>query len=706
MWGLDPDPNRTNRVFVRCAEHPDYLVTLRYRALSQANPSFPRTGNLWGSSKFIVRDMAYAARIDLWLGAAFSPQQIRTLRRLNPDIRVLTSINAVEHVGLPEDYYLHDTEGQRIEVWPGVHRLNLTKPYVAEHQARYAYELILNSDLQFDGCFFDNVFTTQSWQSRDIHGRPVQIDANEDGQPDDPTWLDAAWKAGVMYELSLFRQLMPHAIVSGHAQRIYDPGMADIFNGTSIGFQTADVIEGRLAFDTLWGNYTSWMARARPPRITMIESSPPDQLAYGYDYEPWRNAPPETIEFGRTFYPYMRFGLALTLLDDGYFAHEWGDTWHGNDWWYDELDYELGYPLGPAERLTGFVDPGPNLVANGDFELELAPDWRLWVNTAAGCQASVHRDEEEHVSGLASARLDITATSGEVWHIDFAQFNRSWQKGTGYELSFWAKADREREITLSAQKGSPDWRNYGLWRYVTLGPEWQHYSVAFEATETTNESRLQFLVGAVTGTVWLDDVRLHLRGPDAFRREFERGLVLLNASRSPQTVTVGGGYARLHGSQAPRTDVILDDEGLRFDFTGVWRPASYDSGEWKASGPFYHDWGSGCHELAEPVGEARWSLPIDSADVYTVTAWWPALPDAPWTAAATYEMVSGDRVVAARTFDQRVGGDVWQLVGSAELEPATSPYVRLRCAGAPCAAAFWPFFSFSSVKSILSMLPE
>jgi hypothetical protein len=40
----------------------------------------------------------------------------------------------------------------------------------------------------------------------------------------------------------------------------------------------------------------------------------------------------------------MRFGLAFTLMNDGYFAYEYGDTWHGNDWWYDELNVDLGYP--------------------------------------------------------------------------------------------------------------------------------------------------------------------------------------------------------------------------------------------------------------------------------------------------------------------------------------------------------------------------
>ena len=69
------------------------------------------------------------------------PTRCRQLRRLNPHILVLTSINAVENDGLPRRiYYLKDVNGNKIEVWPGSYRLNLTKPYVAEYQARYAYQ--------------------------------------------------------------------------------------------------------------------------------------------------------------------------------------------------------------------------------------------------------------------------------------------------------------------------------------------------------------------------------------------------------------------------------------------------------------------------------------------------------------------------------------------------------------------------------------
>jgi hypothetical protein len=359
VGGLNPDPNTLNDVYVRCAAHPDYRLRLRYRSLSAANPSFPRTGNLWGWWEWRydrARSLDYMAKVDLWLGAGATADEIRQLRRLNPHIRILTSINAVENNDIPSpDYYLRDVNGNRIEVWPGSYRLNLTRPEVAEYQARYAYQTWLDSGMMADGVFFDNVMTTQSWQLYDIYGNPVQIDANEDGVADDPAWLDAAWKAGVFHEIRTFRQLMPHAIVSGHAMDIDEPGIGELFDGISLGFVTANVLEGEQSFAEVWNLYQAWMRDARQPPVVMFESSPVDQIAYGYDYAPWDKIPAGTLEFARTYYPHVRFGLALTLLHDGYFAHEFGDTWHGNDWWYDELDFDLGDPLGPAGSVPKVV---------------------------------------------------------------------------------------------------------------------------------------------------------------------------------------------------------------------------------------------------------------------------------------------------------------------------------------------------------------
>jgi len=675
--GLDPDPAVINRVFLRSAAQPDFLLRLDYRCLAAVNPSFPRTGNLWGYWNFYDSEPAKKARIDLWLGADMAPEEMEQLRALNPNILILTSINAVENGGLPEDYYLKDVDGDRVEVWPGSYRLNLTKSSVAEYQARFAYERVLSSGLLVDGCFFDNVMTTQSWLTHDIYGNPFHPDADEDGQPDDLAEFDAAWKAGVFHEMETFRELMPGAIVTGHSMHIAEPGIAGMFNGISLGFFTADTLEGRMSFHDLWALYSAWNTLALPPRVNMFESSPPDQIAYGYDYAPWDKIPPSTLEFARTYFPYVRFGLALTLMGDGYFAHEFGDTWHGNDWWYDELDFDLGHPFGPAEAIV-LGSPGDELMDDGGFEDASSTAWSLWFNADAGCAGTGARDLDQSMEGEASVRVEVAATSGVDWHVELAQYDRSLEQGTTYELIFWARADAPRPITLSSQKGSPDWDSYGLWRRVALSTGWEEHQVPFVATATADDARIQFMLGETTGTVWLDHVRLRERPPEVLARSFTNGLVLLNPAREKREVDLGLGYRRLQGDQAPRHEWIVDDSDQVFSTTGEWVDENLDSGEWQAAGPFFHDWGEGCRSSVGVGGEARWELAVPEADTYTITAWWPAAPSADqWSGNAEYELVAGGSVVASATLDQRQSGDEWHVVAEAALAAQDAPYLRL-----------------------------
>jgi hypothetical protein len=679
LTGLDTNPGTLNHVYVRCAAFPDYVMHLRYRCLSSANPPFPRKGNLWGWSNFIDKGLPYMARIDLWLGAdGMTADQIVQLRALNTNVLVLSSMNAVENDGLADDFYLKDIHGNKIEVWPGSYRLNLTKTNVAEYQARFAYQTWLDSGCQADGVFFDNVFTSQSWLKQDIYGNTVQLDANEDGVADDPDTLNAAWKAGIFHELETFRTLMPHAILSGHALDVGESTVTNVFNGISIGFRTADIIEGEESFSAVWDDYNTWCNGVRAPRYSMIESSPLDDFAYGYDYEPLSKVPTNTVAFARDYYPWMRFGLAFTLMQDGYFAHEWGDTDHGQDWWYDELDFNLGHPLGPAER-TG-QPAGTNYMVNGGFETAIVSPWKSWIDNSSGCTGMVSRVTDTAAAGSACVRLAITATRGEAWRFEFSQYNRSLVSNVVYELVFWARADAPRSITLSAQKGSPDWGGYGLYQTLSITTNWVEYTVRFTANDTVSDSRIQFLVGATNGVVWLDDVRLREAGPDLYRREFDNGLVLLNATRQAQTLAPGCGYRRLTGTQAPRFQWIVDDADTTFTTGGSWSVVTNDSGEWKASGPFYHDWGSSCHLSAAATNSiARWSLAIPSNDTYTVEVWWPDVPSNSWSGNVLFEIVTSAGTVVATNLSQRSGGDRWHAIASVPLPGGTPAIVQGRC---------------------------
>jgi hypothetical protein len=426
----------------------------------------------------------------------------------------------------------------------------------------------------------------------------------------------------------------------------------------------------------------------------MIESSPLDDIAYGYGYPPQleTNIPDSTFDFAYTYYPWIRFGLALTLMNDGYFLHDFGDLWHGQDWWFDELDFDLGYPLGPAARVDLGGGTPVNLIENGGFETyPFVPPWFFWVKPGSGSFASLLQDTSDYASGTASARINIDSTSGTNSHIILFQDELSLQDGVTYDVAFWAKSSATRNITLSALKSSDGSIKYGLLEHVAIGTEWQEYMVSFEATATASDAKLQFSLGETSDNVWLDDVRMNERPPDVYRREFTNGLVLLNATHETQTINVGSGFSRLVGSQAPMAETIIDDSDPGFSIiTGSWSDTSYDSGSRKTTGLYYHDWGSGCRESDGGGDQARWDLPISATDTftYTVSAWWPAEPEANnWNSSVTYEVIADGNVVASSTLDQRSGGDEWNQVAEVQLVPGDAPYVRMTCTGsAPCIA--------------------
>jgi hypothetical protein len=355
-----------------------------------------------------------------------------------------------------------------------------------------------------------------------------------------------------------------------------------------------EVIESRIGFGDLWDTYQGWWTVGRKPVITMIEGAPPYQIGYGYGYEPMNVIPPGALEFGRTLYRNMRFGLGVALMNDGYYAYEFGDTFHGNDWWYDEFDADLGAACGPAARVPGLGPSASEHVRDGGFESTLSTNWSLWADSSTGAAAAVAADTTGPGAGTKSARVDISnAGDGTDWKILLSQSGLSIVKQTSYDLTFMARTSVPWQLGVNLQKGASDWRNYGLSRTVAVGAAWQTFTITFEANETASDARLGFELGAAAGSVWIDGVSVLDHPTDIFRRDFERGAVLLNGSRSPQVVTVAAGLQRLSGSQAPRYQVIVDDGDAAFTAGAGFTSAVHDSGLWIAAGPYFHDWAGG-----------------------------------------------------------------------------------------------------------------
>ena len=100
----------------------------------------------------------------------------------------------------------------------------------------------------------------------------------------------------------------------------------------------------------------------------------------------------------------MRFGLATTLMGDGYYSFDLHTRWRGQYWWYPEFDAPLGYPTGPCER-------------NADGTWHRQFDGGLVVVNPTDWDASVELDQlhRDVSSGQVDRRFVVPRLDGRIY---------------------------------------------------------------------------------------------------------------------------------------------------------------------------------------------------------------------------------------------------------------------------------------------------
>jgi uncharacterized protein (TIGR03437 family) len=702
VQGLSSNPGVVNNVYLACDSAPNSVTSLQYRSAASPTGPFPRIGSIWWGSYIANTQPSLDSKIQMFLCPAFNPGQALAVRAANPNVLMLTNVNAMEATSytsppnVPEAYYLHDTTGKRIPNWPtpGDYILNMTNPAVADFLANYAYQVLLQSGLVYDGIFFDNFNTSISWLKTDYAGDPVQIDADGDGKPDNPATDDAEWSTGVYRLIASFRKLAPYALATGHlGQRPPQSPSLAVFNGESMNGDPPQVREGVRPFSSMWQTLGDWSSQGQQPGITLLQSSPPLQVAYGYGFMANKVALPSTQAFAQTFYPNMRFGLGTALMMDGFSTYDYGDTSSSVNWWYDEYDFYLGYPLGPATRIVPNAPATPsNLLVNGAFESTGIGPWI--ITSGSGGKASAALDNTVAAEGNSSARIAVTATSANPWQVTFEQDNISITKGVTYQVQFWARSDTPRTMSIICQGGAPNFTNYGLYGSFALGRGWNLFTTSFTAAATATDGRLEFWLGDQTGNVWIDGAQFFApNAPDVYRRDFTSGVVLLNATAGPQTIPLEAGLKRFSGTQAPRFQYIVDDSDSSFATSGSWSAATMDSGFSRgtvgpgsqlANGPYYHAWQTGVHQSSDVSGSATWNLHIPEDGSYTLQVWLPAAPGSgSWTTNAVYDVIVGGQTIASVTLDQSSArqGDTWHMLGTWQLTASGATSLRVHNGG-------------------------
>ncbi len=465
-----------------------------------------------------------------------------------------------------------------IAFWPGTWMLNLSTmcPTAtvdsevgperwADYNARVAAAL-LDHPL-WDGLLIDRADPNESWIIGSSTARTIDPDQSN-RLLSDYSAFDAAWNEGLRHYEAAVR-----AAVGDEKIVFVNWGMPnyDLLNGNNFeGFP----LDGGGSYGATWhatvfgpypssGSYFDWMVHARQPNLTMIETYEDDGGPSPTGDGSYDN-PCDDPDFTPN-YRKMRFGLTTALLNDGFFSYEINTNGHGSLCllWFDEYDNAgagrgyLGQPLGPAVNI-GEEALGQDMLAEGDFERETALDvWDVWTDT--GYSATFTLDAATAASGTQSARVEIVRTQGTDWRVSFGFSPVRVVSGTEYTLAFWAKADRPRTIGAWVQQEQEPWTVYMDFETIALTTTWQAYTLPLLARGSDAQANFYFGLGQITGTVWLDGVRLQQGNSDVWRRDYEGGVVLVNATYTTRTVSLNGGTVqlplrRIKGTQAPEVN--------------------------------------------------------------------------------------------------------------------------------------------------------
>jgi len=256
----------------------------------------------------------------------------------------------------------------------------------------------------------------------------------------------------------------------------------------------------------------------------------------------------------------FRFSFGLILLEDGYYGQQ---NSYVTDPWWDEYAVDvvrgsptfgqaiasnprnetlarqhtgwLGFPLGSRYRVYDLATfaPDRDLMPSGTFDSQLG-DWRsdnvsIRLDTTAsnriegtGALSISKPLNYEHSDVTASVSSPTVQLTG----------------GVAYTLAFAAKSDEIRSIQIAVGNTSETYY---------LPATWSRQVITF-TPPSTGSYRVKFNVGKYDSPLWLDAIYLFRGNADVFRRDFDHGVVVVNATDSQQTVDLAGTFQRIRGT--------------------------------------------------------------------------------------------------------------------------------------------------------------
>ncbi len=281
------------------------------------------------------------ARFDLLILSAdqFLARKIvlEKIKKINPQIILLAYVPSQSYnyrwwpqdavfrnLQVNDNWWLRDARGNVVSTWSGIYNTDMSQGW-SEALISFVKNNVLTTG-QWDGVFWDMVDGGISFHNGG------NIDLNRDGIRDNAKIADEEWKKRVAYFLQRSHEELKvkYIVINGNSAKVYQP-----------------YINGRMYedFPTPWEFGGNW-----------------NLIMKGVEANKQLNKKPQLFIFNGTSkntgnpanYRNFRFGLVSGLLfDDIFYSFDHGTEDHGQIWWYDEYEVNLGDPLTTYYSVSG-----------------------------------------------------------------------------------------------------------------------------------------------------------------------------------------------------------------------------------------------------------------------------------------------------------------------------------------------------------------
>jgi len=384
-------------------------------------PPFPRIANCYGAKLghwTKPETLEVLGQFDLLIGgvnAGGNDKQrqaveamVATLRKANGHLIVLDFSSSAPYAQpwhlqatkFPADGWLLTPDGKNVEGWPGSKMINLSRRSVIDWLARRSAASVEKP--VFDGTFIDCMGGQfDHWACNIQSGQPYQIDADGDGQADSDRDLNRKWRqAKQLLARTVRTRIGPEAVFM--ANQAHQATFSQL-NGILLEDFLDYVLDDGRSWRGVLDHYFHWTRTPHRPTVTTIVSSSGLEPAFNA----WKNMTEADRDAicakGKALTGRMRFGLATTLMGDGYFAYDLHTRWRGQHWWYPEYDAPLGYPTGPSRE---FPDGSWRRRFDGGIAVVNPTCLDLMVKTA--------RRSRDVSSGKVDTELIVPAQDGRI----------------------------------------------------------------------------------------------------------------------------------------------------------------------------------------------------------------------------------------------------------------------------------------------------